>query len=144
MKRKKGKKILQKQNPRLSDRLSWASDLKNLDSARRQKLVDEVLSTLKESSREGDKRLYRAIIDGGYELVGIQPFLVYDRIKEIEGPEDLEADWVHQWGFPTLIYGHPKSSHLLIVNPWIRVSNSVVNELDGNSRVSIAKGQVTG
>lgn len=127
-----------------SDRLTWAKDFVKLSPTARKELVETVLQLLKESKHEGDRKLYEAITKGGYELVGVQPMLVYNRVSIIEDVEDLQVDWYHKWGFPTLIYGHTKSCHLLIVNPWIRISGSVINEIPGNARVNIVKGQVTG
>lgn len=62
-----------------------------------------------------------------YELIGFVPNLSYIK-HDAEDADLLKAIYVHPWGVPSLLFKHKKLPIAVIVNPAMRLDDTVLNE----------------
>jgi len=115
------------------DRHPWGEIITRLTPRERIEVKNNALKDLKNSPRKGDQELYKELTSGDYDFMGFAPFAVYNKTNG--NAEELQADWHHPFGRVTLVYGGKKKSCLIYVNATMRVNNSILNELKGNSKV---------
>ena len=105
--------------------LTWAKQFIKMSSRERNKIKNLVLDQVRSENR----KLYNFINSPDIEFVGVAASTEY---LLCDGPVDeLEALWVHPHGIPSLIFAG--KGYMVIVNPILRVSDSVLSEIPGNS-----------
>lgn len=65
-----------------------------------------------------------------FECIGFIPNVTY--IKHNGTKEQLEADWVHPFGSPTLLYAHKTLPMLIIAGPDIMYNDSMIRAIKEN------------
>lgn len=120
----------------LKPQLRWFENLiENAPAEDRQKIVHLVMKNLYDSKTKADQELYEEIQAGKYKLIGICPRISYALVEG--NKEDLDAEWLHPFGVFTLLFKHGSSGHLIIVNPALRLDDSVINQTSGNKKYGV-------
>lgn len=114
----------------------WYKQLKDLSPDVRKKLVEAILhavschGSLEDKPTQAGKELVYWI-KSEFDLVGFAPNFTYLK-AEAKKQEDLEASWIHPWGFETLVYKHKKFPFLIFVNSKMRKDQMFLQEIPFN------------
>ncbi len=77
-------------------------------------------------------RLTQQLCSTNYDHIGFAPFVEYGRLEGDR--EELQARWIHAFGFPTMIFNERSSGELVITSSALRHDTSVLFEVLKNSQ----------
>lgn len=115
--------------------LSWCDTVAKSSPNFRKKLVSKLLKGISEM----DEELADELQSSRFQLIGICPNVSYYRIKG----ENMDAQFVHPFGSPSLLYYMKDSPALIITNPSLRYNSSVLDEIKLNDYQDLVEG-ITG
>lgn len=119
----------------------WYLQFLELPPEDRMRVVNQVMSDLREVSHEGEggkdrslgERLAREI-RRDYDLIGVTGYFRYVIAETDEFRDSLDREYHHPFGSPTLVLKHKKLPFLMLVNPAIRFNETFLNEMPMNPR----------
>lgn len=123
--------------------LSWVEALRTSALSFRRVLVRTLLEGLREFKGKNDKKsgekLFNEITkSGNFELIGITTCIPY--IKVEGSREDLNQEYVHPFGMPTLVYHVKNTPVIMLVNPGLRFNSNILKEIEKNGYKEEVKG----
>lgn len=122
--------------------LTWVKQLRETSYSFRRRLVDILLSGIKEyktkKNPEIGKQLFDEIKSGKLELVGIATCQPYIKVDGNESEREME--YVHAFGMPTLLYHVKDSCMFVLVNPALRFNSNILKEIEKNGYKEDVKG----
>lgn len=123
--------------------LAWVEKFRLSSLKFRLKLVDLILQGVKEFQSKHDKKfgetLFKQIAKSGeFKLIGVSTCVPY--IKVEGDKRELEKEYVHAFGMPTLLYHVKGTPMLVMINPALRFDGNVLQESEQNQYDEVVRG----
>lgn len=114
------------------DSLSWFKVFLGCTKEERRTFAELVLDGLRyyrQYNKKDQEWLSDVLEDESrFTLWGVAPNIEYGLIEGGDA-EMMEARFVHAWGIPTLVYKHNKLPIIILMNPAMRLNETVLNEV---------------